>query len=208
MSMNIASTACQTKADRPVIDRGPDIRQFAAEQAAPGTARRHTAAVLDAWGLSVVTDTAILIVSELVTNAVQATAELRPGDASSRQPTIAMRLSCISSTLSVEVWDRNARPPLRRQPGDHAEDGRGLMIVESLSTRWAYYRPPTAPGKVTWCQIEVPQIPGTAAPVPGPLPRRPPSSTSLVPFEFSDDLEVLQRVADGLRALDWDLPKS
>ncbi|SBW27785.1 hypothetical protein FDG2_5432 [Candidatus Protofrankia californiensis] len=161
-------------------------------------------------GLSVVTDTAVLIVSELITNAVQATAEHHPGDAPSRPPTIALRLSCISSSLIIEVWDRDARPPLQREPGDQAEDGRGLLIVESLSTRWAYYRPPAAPGKVTWCQIEVPQIPGIAVPAPpapGPLPRRPPASAPLVPFQFSDDLDVLQRVADGLRSLDWDLPE-
>ncbi|WP_462186621.1 hypothetical protein [Frankia sp. CcWB2] len=91
--MSAASTVCQTVTNMPVASRGLDIRQFAAEQTAPGTARRHTAAVLESWGLSAVTDTAVLVVSELITNAVQATAEHYRDDAPDRPPTIAMRLS-------------------------------------------------------------------------------------------------------------------
>jgi hypothetical protein len=41
-----------------------------------------------------------------------------------------------------------------------------------------------------------------------PLQRRTPAEGPIVPTEVFDDLAVLQRVADGLRALDWDLPDS
>lgn len=153
-----------------------------------------------------VTDTAVLITSELVTNAVQATAE---HDGNVSPPAITLRLTCISTRLLIEVWDRDEHLPHREQSTGAREHGRGLMIVEALSLRWAYYRRPQAPGKVIWCQIEIPIVLETTVsvpPAPRTLPRRALSRAPLIPSEFSEDPAVLQRVADGLRALDWNLP--
>jgi len=198
--MNLAS---------PITERGPDIRRFAADHSAPARARRHTARLLDAWGLSAVTDAAVLAVSELATNAARATTELLPSSIDREQRIVALRLSYTGRRLLIEVWDPSPHPPRRRDPGAAAEEGRGLLIVEALCDRWAYYRLPGAGGKITWCQIRVPDSAGEAVSSPSepePLPRRKQPAGALVPFQFSDDLEMLQRVADGLRALDWDLP--
>ena len=63
---------------------------------------------------------------------------------------------------------------------------------------------------MTWGQIQLPDALDEAAmksPEPDrPLPRRVPAGAPAYPLHFSEDLDVLQRVVDGLRALDWDLP--
>lgn len=210
--MNTAANSRPAAAATFVVDRGPDIRPFAADRTAPTDARRHTAGLLETWGLFGVTDTATLVVSELTTNAVRATAALST-NGTYEPPVIALRLSCISRILLIEVWDPSPHAPRRREVGDDAEDGRGLMIIEALADRWGYYRRPAAGGKVTWCQIALPEAVGKDVPVPldpKPLPRRPQQqpTAALVPFQFSDDIEVLWRVADSLRALDWELPGS
>jgi hypothetical protein len=61
-------------------------------------------------------ETAELLVSELVTNAVRASAKLdkdcAPG---SPAPPVALRLSRLHTSLFIEVWDRDERPPVRRE---------------------------------------------------------------------------------------------
>jgi hypothetical protein len=86
-----------------------------------------------------------------------------------------------------------------------AEGGRGLLLVSALSTRWAYYRPSTG-GKVVWCSLLLPARTDVAAGNAEPLPSRQRSTTPAEPIEVFDELATLRRVADALRALDWDLP--
>ncbi|WP_239331994.1 recombinase family protein [Frankia sp. CiP3] len=78
-------------------------------------------------------------------------------------------------------------------------------IEVEISTRWAYYRPPTG-GKVTWCSLPLPAKTDVAAGNAEPLPSRQRPARAAEPIEVFDDLATLQRVADALRALDWDLP--
>ncbi len=52
------------------------------------------------------------------------------------------------------VWDANPNPPVPMQPDACTEGGRGLMLVEALSSRWDWY--PVADmieGKVVWALI-------------------------------------------------------
>jgi len=192
----VTASATSTSA-RPRLARSSTVRRFEATAKTVSAARQHTTATLAAWGLAAVADTAELLASELVTNACRASA--------GRSAVIAMRLTCTDTDVVVEVWDANQTAPVRRVPGDDAEGGRGLLLVDTLSARWAFYRPRSG-GKVVWCSLPLTAPDGVVEERADPLPRRPASSGPAQPAEVFTDLVVLRRVADGLRALDWDLP--
>jgi anti-sigma regulatory factor (Ser/Thr protein kinase) len=113
-------------------------------------ARLHARQVLWEWGLSGIAETAELLLSELVTNAVQAArVTYRP---------VNVRLSANRARVLIEVWDSNVQPPVPRVleedvPALDAEGGRGLFLVETLSERWGWYPTRNPVGKVTWCEI-------------------------------------------------------
>jgi anti-sigma regulatory factor (Ser/Thr protein kinase) len=109
-------------------------------------ARLHAVHVLHEWGLRALADDAAVIVSELMTNAADASVVL-PG-----RPPIALRLLATEQSLVIEAWDQS---PLDLKPRDAAgydECGRGLTVVAALSTRWGckrigYQR------KVVWAEL-------------------------------------------------------
>jgi anti-sigma regulatory factor (Ser/Thr protein kinase) len=100
-----------------------------------------------AWGLPHLAETAELLVSELVTNAVQASARLPL-----TEPAV-IRLWLASDGLSVviHVWDASDEMPARRDAGLDEDSGRGLMLVEALGKEWGAYG--RAGGKVVWVVI-------------------------------------------------------
>lgn len=53
----------------------------------------------------------------------------------------------------MEVQDSSPLPPIRADPAELAEDGRGLMLIEELSQDWGYF-PGATRGKVVYCLIE------------------------------------------------------
>ncbi|MET7490584.1 ATP-binding protein [Streptomyces sp. NPDC005538] len=116
---------------------------------AAGWARGHTRTVLRAWRLANERiETAQLVVSELVTNAVRHDVEQQ---GSTEKPRVTLTLHCEAEQLIVLVADGNSNPPMNRGAVPHvAEGGRGLFIVEAVSKEWSYYFPPTG-GKVVWC---------------------------------------------------------
>jgi anti-sigma regulatory factor (Ser/Thr protein kinase) len=123
--------------------------ELAAQADAVRWARRHTRDVLGAWRLpDEHIDTAQLVVSELVTNAVRHDAGKQ--DPSS-EPRVTLTLHCEPAQLIVLVSDGNPNPPVSNGAVPlAAEGGRGLFIVEAVSKEWSYYFPPTG-GKVVWC---------------------------------------------------------
>jgi len=111
-------------------------------------ARHHTTATLAAWNLATLADTAELIVSELVTNALKASWQ------SALVLPVMMRLRTDGRSLLIECWDTAATPP---QPRTHAPDGiggRGLELVAALSDGWGYHL--ENGGKVVWSLITAP----------------------------------------------------
>ena len=76
-------------------------------------ARLHARHLLWEWGLNGMASDAELLVSELVTNAVKATA-------GQQQAAIRLQLSSDSDSVLVEVWDADPQPPA---PKDLTEDG-------------------------------------------------------------------------------------
>jgi anti-sigma regulatory factor (Ser/Thr protein kinase) len=195
------ATANTSVTSHAFVTRRISVRRFDVSDRTPGHARRHTAETLSSWDLVPLIETAELLVSELVTNACRATAGW-----SSPSSVVAVRLTATDADLFIEVWDANEAAPVCRDPEPDTEDGRGLLLVEALSARWSWYRPPANTGKVVWCSLLLPRSVGLITGDTEPLPRRPASSVTVGPVDSFDDLAVLQRVADGLRALDWELP--
>jgi anti-sigma regulatory factor (Ser/Thr protein kinase) len=121
--------------------------KLAAYPTAPACARGHARAVALEWGLADLADAAELLASELVTNATQASQRLRTQEI----PVVRLWLACDQASLVIHVWDASPEMPAREEadPGD--ESGRGLMIIDAVSTRWGSYQ--THDGKVVWAQI-------------------------------------------------------
>jgi anti-sigma regulatory factor (Ser/Thr protein kinase) len=114
---------------------------------APGCARAWTRRVLGEWQLPVLSDTAELIVSELTTNAVLASRRLG-------RPFIRLTLTLDHRELVIAVHDHCPGAP---EPGNAAaddENGRGLMLVEAVSSRSGWYPlGDVTPGKVVWATL-------------------------------------------------------
>ena len=104
------------------------VQHFAATPSAAGWARRHSADVLERWGVKQMTDDVCLVVSELVGNAVQHAVTPKVAPATCR-----LVLKLFVDALSVEVWDPSpgAVAPVA-QDDVLSESGRGLAIVQAL----------------------------------------------------------------------------
>jgi anti-sigma regulatory factor (Ser/Thr protein kinase) len=127
--------------------------ELAALPTAVPCARLHAKHLLWEWGLEKFSDDLELVVSELATNALQASVAMEENGKSGRSagvPCIELRLFSDEQQVLIEVWDGNPQPPEPQGPGAHAipalgeESGRGLFLVESLSERWGYYPTPSA----------------------------------------------------------------
>ncbi|MEU0246847.1 ATP-binding protein [Streptomyces sp. NPDC006235] len=114
-----------------------------------GRARRWARSRLAGSGIQAdepLAETLILLVSELVTNAVVHTG--RPA---------VLRLSLPHAvteevTVRLEVADRSGRAPVPRCAGDDATGGRGLALVDGLADRWGWSVEST--GKRIWCELD------------------------------------------------------
>ena len=115
-------------------------------------ARLHVRHLLREWGLNGLATDSELLTSELVTNAVKATA-------GQQQAAIRLRLSGDSARVLVEVWDADPQPPAPKDLGEggtpdpEEEGGRGLFLVAALSARWNWYLTEDPEGKVVWCEL-------------------------------------------------------
>lgn len=120
-------------------------------------ARLHTKQVLWEWRLSALADTAELIVSELVTNAVHASVGLTGSRRSGRWvpgvPAVRLWLFSDRRRILIQVWDGNDKLPAPQHAEPDAETGRGLLLVESLTAEWGSYPPERSSGKVVWATV-------------------------------------------------------
>ncbi len=167
-------------------------------------ARLHARHLVWEWGLNGLAASTELLVSELVTNAVKATA------GNDDQAAICLRLSGDNARVLIEVWDADPQPPVPKDlgqdgtPDPQEEGGRGLFLVAALSTRWAWYLTEKPTGKVVWCELsaEPPEPSAGARSAPQALlPRRMPREQQKHPIEVMRDPDVLRRLRDRLRDL-------
>jgi anti-sigma regulatory factor (Ser/Thr protein kinase) len=126
----------------------------------PFWARRYIRKFLDSCrGIGTDTaDTAELLVSELVTNAVRFASgpvpvQQYPGRVNTGIIWLSVRH--FGTSLLIEVFDTDANPPIFTDTAEDAENGRGLFIVDAMSKQWSYFFPPGG-GKVVYCLIEIP----------------------------------------------------
>ncbi len=108
-----------------------------------GHARRLVHESLARWGLDDHIDYTVLIISELVTNALLHGAG-----------TISIQLSHTGHDLRIEVHDHSAGRPVRRHVGTGDEGGRGLEVIDGLLGMYDGYRgctdDDTGPGKTVY----------------------------------------------------------
>ena len=175
---------------RAVLDLG-------AVPTAPRCARAWTREILWEWGAAELADAAELLVSELVTNSLEACAGLDLA-------AIRLVLTLDQGELAILVRDSHPGVPLAVQPGADDESGRGLLIVEQLSDRCGWY-PLSAPepAKVTWAVISGAGQAASLLPAPAlPARRRPvpaPAGAARVPRPV--DPAILARVKSALERL-------
>jgi anti-anti-sigma factor len=95
-------------------------------------------------GVEELVDRAMLVASELVTNAVVHT-----------HGPLRLRLELVAGRLRLAVADQSPRLlGLAADPDDpEAEGGRGLVVVDQLASSWGVQHPPEG-GKVIWCVLE------------------------------------------------------
>jgi DNA-binding NarL/FixJ family response regulator len=118
--------------------------RFAADLKSARTARRFVAEVLAGWGYDDLQDSAALLVSELVTNAVvhahsdvELAVHLRP------------------QRVRVEVIDQAQEVVRRRDAKDDEQSGRGMALIEALATAWGIDS--LLSGKSVWFELDRPE---------------------------------------------------
>ena len=121
-------------------------------------ARQVTRGVLAAWGLAHVEKTAVLLVSELVTNAVR--------DAASTSA-ITLELRVVHTWLRIEAYRCPPGPAMPRTTGESDQPGSGFALVDCLAGKWAWIAWPargevreTLTGETAWAELDVHGEPG------------------------------------------------
>lgn len=131
-----------------------------------GRARRWARSRLAGSGIEVdepLAETLILLISELVTNAVvhtgcPAVLRMRLPDAPDVAEEAAGAAGAVGAagagpgTVRVEVADASARPPRPRHAEGEETNGRGLELVDGLADRWGWQT--EGAGKSIWCEVD------------------------------------------------------
>lgn len=154
---------------RPIRPASPSLPMSArqcrvpllADLAAPAAARSVVEDAVRVWRVPVDVDVAVLLTSELVTNAV-----------THGTPTagtfVLLTIACDAAGLRVDVHDGSGALPVldtgvldcaRNGAPEEAETGRGLLLVTTLSAEWGFYR--TSAGKAVYFTLEL-QLNGSA----------------------------------------------
>jgi anti-sigma regulatory factor (Ser/Thr protein kinase) len=111
-------------------------------------ARSFAAATLGQLGA--VTDTAVLLTSELVTNAIRHSRSRSVGG------TVGLVILRVPGGLRIEVTDQGSDVSSPMVKGDsYASDGHGLFLVETMAEQWGYLR--RTRGTTVWFRLADPQ---------------------------------------------------
>lgn len=110
----------------------------------PAAARRLVARQCRAWGMDAVADRAMVVASELTSNAVQHAGT-----------DIDITVAEVAGSLRISVRDRGGEAPSSiapKLPRQLSEGGRGLPIIAALATDWGVF--PFGDGKTIWAAID------------------------------------------------------
>jgi anti-sigma regulatory factor (Ser/Thr protein kinase) len=108
------------------------------EPAAAAEARSHVRAVIRAWQVPVDLETAVLLASDLVTNAIRHQAD----------GTITLVIASSPGQLRIDVYGTARHLPPRGPLPAAVETGAGLALVVTLADQWGWY--PTPVGRAVY----------------------------------------------------------
>ncbi|MFD4034670.1 ATP-binding protein [Streptomyces sp. NPDC058637] len=131
---------------------GFTTHSLAADAESLQQARAFVRDSLERWGLRSCADEVGLVAGELVSNAVCHALSL--GARPAGRATAWLGLARQDGTLVCAVNDPSPDVPVLRQADESLERGRGLRIINALSSSWGWSRP-TASGKTVWARIPV-----------------------------------------------------
>ena len=103
-------------------------------------ARQFVVSTLLGWDVEHLIDTASLLTSELVTNAVM-----------HANSDIELRLAKEVDLIRFEVEDHGTGQPVARHPAAEETSGRGLNLVDTLSSAWGVDH--VRSGKAVWFEL-------------------------------------------------------
>lgn len=121
-------------------------------------ARDFTTETLREWQLDGLIEDAVIIASELVTNAIRHGTTLASHD---DPPEVELAWQRFSSRLTCVVTDGSTRPPVLSAADMSAESGRGLQVVHALAAAWGWMMI-GACEKAVWATLLLP--PGSLLP--------------------------------------------
>ena len=132
---------------------GPRVRtELAGEPLSVRDARRLVSRTLHDWSLDHLEESATLLVSEVVTNAVL-----------HARTAVCIELEHRRTVLRVTVTDGSPRRPERRRHGLSAGTGRGLGLLATLATAWG-----SGPAEDPWAKDVWFELPLDPADLPDP----------------------------------------
>lgn len=106
-------------------------------------ARRLVRAALAVWALDELADNGALLVSELVSNAVR----------HARRASVRVIVERTAQwTVRIAVADLSRIRPVLSLPELSEEEGRGLLLVTAMATRWGCDE--RGWGKIVWAELE------------------------------------------------------
>ncbi|MGW6771945.1 ATP-binding protein [Streptomyces sp. NPDC055037] len=111
-----------------------------------GMAREELRKALAGWGLLQLEEDAVLVLSELLTNAVAHACKSGAGVETCFVP--------LPYRLRVEVRDASSKLPEQREPEPGELSGRGLGLVEELSDQWGWWLW-CGRGKTVWAELSL-----------------------------------------------------
>jgi anti-sigma regulatory factor (Ser/Thr protein kinase) len=122
--------------------------ELPSQPTSPGEARRFVGEVLRDHGVATdeVLEAALLLTSELVTNAVL-----------HAEGTINVDVDLDLTAVRVEVGDASLESPTPRGTDPDETSGRGLHLVDAMARAWGVDRQEEA-GKVVWFELDVPAM--------------------------------------------------
>jgi anti-sigma regulatory factor (Ser/Thr protein kinase) len=129
-----------TAPTRPAV-RHRHCVMLTAGPAAAAEARGRVRAAICTWDVRVDVDVAVLLASELVTNAIRQEAG----------GPVMLAIACSQDELRVDVHDTSHALPVPVRAEVDAEAGRGLVLVDTLSDEWGWYQTPS--GKAVYFRL-------------------------------------------------------